>query len=182
MENLELYLKLLGIAVAIVIILFGFLKRKKNVNVTGATLGPLNLEFSEKKVAVISIISSPIAACRRERLTPPLKVKIMDDEQHVLKERTVRLEVYGEEGLVSSRKLSGVLRKNSDNNGNVIFDNISIDSTGVFKIFIVCEEQQICTEDIDILPPGLSIDFWNYKVGSLEYEDRLNRILRFKTR
>ena len=50
-----------------------------------------------------------------------------------------------------------------------------------FKIFIICEKQQVSTDDIDILPPGLPIDFWNYQIGSSEYEERLDRILRFKT-
>ncbi|MEN7440439.1 hypothetical protein ABFO11_14255 [Anaerostipes caccae] len=181
MENLELYLTIAGIVVAIIVILWIILRRRKNVNVTGASIGPLNLEFSEKSVEDISILSSPLAACRNERLTPPLKVKLMDEEQHILKNRKVRLEIYGENGIVSARKISGALTRNSDNDGIAIFDDLALDATGTFKIFIICEKQQISTDDIDILPPGLPIDFWNYQVGSPEYEERFDRILRFKT-
>lgn len=181
MEKLELYLTIVGIVVAIIVILWIILWRRKDVNVTGASIGPLNLEFSEKSVEDISILSSPLAACRNERLTPPLKVKIMDEEQHILKNRKVRLEIYGENGIVSARKISGALTKNSDNDGITIFDNLALDATGTFKIFIICEKQQISTDDIDILPPGLPIDFWNYQVGSSDYEERFDRILRFKT-
>lgn len=181
MENLELYLTIAGIVVVIIVILWIILRRKKDVNVTGASLGLLNLEFSEKNVEIISIVSSPLAACRNERLTPPLKIKLMDEEQHILKNRKVKLEIYGESGIVSARKISGALTKNSDNDGVAIFDNLVIDATGTFKIFIICEKQQVSTDDIDILPPGLPIDFWNYQVGSPEYEERLDRILRFKT-
>lgn len=181
MENLELYLTIFGIVLVIIVVLWIALRKKKNVNVTGASIGPLNLEFSEKNVEVISIISSPLAACRNELLTPPLKVKLMDEEHHILKNRKVRLEIYGENGIVSARKISGILTKNSDNDGIAIFDNLIINATGVFKIFIICEKQQVSTDDIDILPPGLPIDFWNYQIGSSEYEERLDRILRFKT-
>lgn len=83
--------------------------------------------------------------------------------------------------MVSARKISGTLTKNSDNDGIVIFDNLVIGATGIFKIFIISGQQQVSTEDIDILPPGLPIDFWNYRIGSSEYEERLDRILRFKT-
>lgn len=181
MENLEIYLTIFGVIAAIIITLWIILRRKKKVNLTGTSLGPLNLEFSEKSVEIVSILSSPIAACKNERLTPPLKVKLMDEEKHILKNRKVKVEIYGEHGLVSARKLSGVLTKNSDNDGIAIFDDLAIDATGIFKIFIICEKQQVSTDDIDILPPGLPIDFWNYQVGLPEYEDRLNRILRFKT-
>lgn len=181
MENMELYLTIFGLVVVITAILWIILRRKKKVNVTGASLGPLNVEFSGKSVEVISILSSPMAACRNERLSPPLKVKIMDEEQRILKNRKVKLEIYGENGLVSARKISGTLTKNSDNDGIAIFDNIVIDATGTFKIFIICEKQQVSTDDIDIFPPGLPIDFWNYQVGLPEYEERLDRILRFKT-
>ena len=91
MENLELYLTIAGIVVAIIVISWIILRRRKDVNVTGASIGPLNLEFSEKSVEDISILSSPLAACRNERLTPPLKVKLMDEDQHILKDRKVRL-------------------------------------------------------------------------------------------
>lgn len=180
MENLELYLTIAGIVVVIIVILWIILGRKKDVNVIGASIGPLNLEFSEKSVEIISILSSPLAACRNERLTPPLKVKLMDEEQHIIKNRTVKLEIYDENGIVSARKISGTLTKNSNNDGIAIFDNLVIGATGIFKIFIICGKRQVSTEDIDILPPGLPIDFWNYQVGSPEYEERLDRILRFK--
>lgn len=181
MENLELYLTIVGIAAVIIVIIWIILRRNKEANVTGASIGPLNLEFSEKSVEVINILSSPLAACRNERLTPPLKVKLMDEEQHIIKNRKVKLEIYDENGMVSARKISGTLTKNSDNDGIVIFDNLVIGATGIFKIFIISGQQQVSTEDIDILPPGLPIDFWNYRIGSSEYEERLDRILRFKT-
>lgn len=181
MENLELYLKIVGIVTAIFIILFIILRKKNHIKASGVNLGPLGLEFSEKSVEFINILSSPFVACKNEHLTPPLKVKLMDEEQHILKNRKVRLEIYGEKGIVSERKISGALTKNSDNEGIAIFDDLAIDLTGNFKIFIMCEKQQVSTDSIDILPPGLPIDFWNYHVGSPEYEDRLDRILRFKT-
>lgn len=180
MENLGIYLTMAGIFVAIIVILWISVREKKDVTLSGANLGPLNLGISEKSVEVISIISSPIAACRNERLTPPLKVKLMDGKQRIIKNHKVRLEIYNERGIVSARKISGTLTKNSDNDGIVVFDDLIIDSTGIFKIFIICEKQQVSTDDINIFPPGLPIDFWNYQVGSPEYERRLDRILRFE--
>ena len=181
MGNLELYLTIAGIMVAIIVVLWVILRRKKDANITGVSMWLINIGFSEKSVEFISILSSPLAACRNERLTPPLIIQLIDEEQHILKDRKVKLEIYGKNGMVSAKKISGTLTKNSDNDGIVRFDNLVIDATGVFKIFIICEKQQISTDDIDILPPGLPIDFWNYQVGSLEYEERLDRILRFKT-
>lgn len=181
MENLDIYLTIAGIVTAIFIILLIILRKKKHIKASGLSLGPLDLKFFEKSVEFINILSSPFAACKNEHLTPPLKVKLMDEEQHILKNRKVKLEIYGEKGIVSERKISGALTKNSDNDGVVIFDDLAIDATGSFKIFIICEKQQVSSDSIDILPPGLPIDFWNYHVGSPEYEDRLDRILRFKT-
>ena len=70
MENLDLYLTISGIVVVIIVVLWLISRKKKDVNVTGASIGPLNLDFSEKSVEVISILFSPLAACRNERLTP----------------------------------------------------------------------------------------------------------------
>lgn len=181
MENLELYLTIAGLVFAIIVILW-IIYKKKNIDITGVDIGPLSFEFSDKKVEIIRILSSPLAACRNERLTPPLKVKLMDEEQHILKNRKVRLEIYGESGMVNARKVSGALTRNSNNDGIAIFDNLVINATGTFKIYIICEKQQITTDDIDILPPGLPIDFWNYQVGSPEYEERFDRILRFRNK
>ena len=45
MENLELYLTIFGIVLVIIVVLWIALRKKKNVNVTGASIGQLNLEF-----------------------------------------------------------------------------------------------------------------------------------------
>lgn len=182
MEDVDLYITILGIVIVIIVILWIILHRKRGVNITGANLGPLNVDFSPKRVEIISLLSSPLAACKGEKLTPPLKVKIMDEEQHILKQRIVKVEIYNENGIVSVKKISGTLAKKSDNDGMAVFDDIAIKATGNFRIFIICEKQQVSTDDIDILPPGLPIDFWNYQVGSPEYEERFDRILRFKTK
>lgn len=181
MENVELYLLMFGFVVVIIIILFIIIRKNKDVKMTGASLGPLNIEFSEKSVEIISVLSSPLAACRGDKVTPPLTVKVMDEEKHILKNKKIKLEIYGENGIVSTRKISGSLTRITDNDGVAVFDDIIINTTGTFRIFILCEKKQVTTDDIDILPPGLPIDFWNYCVGSPEYEERLDRILRFKT-
>lgn len=185
MKNLELCFQIVAVCVPIMIILLIFiilLKRKDaKITLKKASIGGVELEISKKDVENISIISSPIAACRNELLTPPLKVKLLDENEQILRQRKVKLEVYGENGIVSVRKLSGTLTKYSDNDGIVTFDDLTIDATGIFTIYVICEKQQVEIDDIDIFPLGLSIDFWNFPVGSQEYEEMLDRILRFKT-
>jgi hypothetical protein len=47
---------------------------------------------------------------------------------------------------------------------------------------IQCEKKQCDTKEVDIFPPGLGIDFWNYEVGTDEYEERFTRMLMFNTK
>ncbi len=163
------------------LIAFLYVRKKNKVTMTGATLGPISFEFSDKEIEKIEILSSPIAACKHDIITPPLKVRVYDEDQHMLKERKIKLEIYGENGLVSERKLSGTLTKKTNENGIAVFDDIVFNITGSYIICILCENKQINTDYIEIIPPGLPVDFWNYSVGSHEYEERFSKILRFNT-
>lgn len=171
----------LTIIIGVVIVIFVIMQRRKNVDVTGVTLGPVNLEFLEKDVEVIDVLSTPIASCKGELITPVLKVKVMDENNQIIEGKKVKLEIYNESGLLSTRKISGALTKKSDMNGIVIFDDLVIKETGSFKIYIISDKKEVTIDEIDVFPPGLAIDFWNYKVGTSEYEERLDRILRFKS-
>ena len=70
----------------------------------------------------------------------------MDEEQHILKNRKVKLEIYGEGGMISARKISRALTKSSDNNGIAIFDNLLIDVTGTFKILLYVRNNKFLQE------------------------------------
>lgn len=133
-----------------------------------------------KSVDDISVLSSPIAACRGEPLTPPLIIKVMSEEQEPLEGKLVSIEIFWENELMSVRNVLGTLKHETNDEGIASFEDIVIRKTGHIKIFVKCGEKEISTDDIEIFPPGLPIDFWNYKVGSPDYEERFDRILRFK--
>ena len=147
-----------------------------------STLIPIdsNVEIvktSNKKVGKIDILSCPIAACRNERLTPELKVKLLDSDGNIIKNRKVRIEIHGENGIQSIQKMSGTFSKETNDDGIAMFDDLTIMQTGVFEIHISSGSTTIETDEIDIHLPCLPVDFWNWPIGSDEYEERLNRAL-----
>lgn len=187
----DVFIYLLEIIAVIFFIYFIHLHKKKKIKIKNAKLGPFDLEFSDieneeienikKEVEFTDIISMPIAACKNEVLTPPLQIKILDSENNIIKNCSARLEIYGESGLLSSKNISGTISKTSNCEGIVSFDDIHINATGAFIFVIEIGNKEITTDEFNIFPPGLPVDFWNYTVGTPEYESRLERILRFKT-
>lgn len=179
MEYVDL-VKFIISLVALAVIAFIILKKKKRLKLTGLNIGPFSTEITEKEVFVekVEILSSPIAGCAGEVLSPPLKIQIRDVSGYPVKNKKVRLELFDESGLLSSKSYSGQTSKISNNNGVVIFDDLTPKKTGRICIFVCVDTLEERTEDIDILPPGLNLDFWNEPIGSEKYEEKLNRALR----
>lgn len=167
------------LAVAICIA-FLVLRKKKRLKITGFNFGPISTEVSDKEVVAdkIEIISAPIAGCAGEVLSPPLKVRLYDLRGLYIKNKKVRIEIYNESGLMSSRNFSGKSSQFTDNKGIAEFGDLVLKKTGKFCIIAIVDEIEEKTEDIDILPPGLNLDFWNEEVGSPQYEEKFDRALR----
>lgn len=157
-------------------------KLKKYFNIkAGVSAGPISVEIENRdiKAEAIKINNAPIIACVGTKLSPPLSVKIVDADGLSLKRKSARLEFYNDGRLMSTQKIKGTLSKKSDNNGNVIFDDIIIEQTGSVLITITVDALEVTTEVLKILPPGLEVDFWNEKVGSSRYEEKLDIVLQF---
>ena len=171
-----------GLAIlAVIIVVIVALRRGKVIEVTDVNLGPFSAKINEKTTNVdkIEIISVPIAACAGEVLSPPLKLLLKDNEGSPIVSKKARLEIYNENGLISAQNYSGRISAFSDANGVVVFDDLVLSRTGRIQIYILADNITEHTDDIDIFPPGLSIDFWNEPVGSEMYEVKLERALRF---
>ncbi len=152
----------------------------------GVNIGPFSAEIVEDDAHVdvdvqvdqIEIQSSPIAGCVAEVLSPPLKIKLQDFNGHPVENKKVRIDIFDENGLLSSKSYSGKKSGLSDHNGIVIFDDLTLHKTGNIQISILVDSLEARTENIDILPPGLNVDFWNEAIGSLQYEEKFDRALR----
>lgn len=144
-------------------------------------IGPVKLEVDSKKVKVdiIDIIESPIAGCEGGKISPPLKVRLNDVEGYPVKSKSVHIEFYDDEGLMSTRLISGNFSKLSDVTGTIIFDDIIVKKTGNITILLCVDGVEATSESIQILPPGLELDFWNELVGSPEYEKKFDRAIQF---
>lgn len=180
MEYIDLITSIFFGIIAIVVIVYLVFFKKKNVKLKGINIGPFSAEIDKKEVAVerIEIMSMPIAGCAGELLSPPLKAVLLDTNNFPVKDKKVRIELVDENGVISSKNYLGRSSMVSDINGIVEFKDIVIKKTGRICIFILVDELEEKTEDIDVLPPGLNLDFWNETVGSPQYEEKLDRALR----
>lgn len=180
MEYFELVKPILiSLGVAVVLI-FVVLRKKRHVKLKEINFGPFSAEITEENVSVdkIDLQSSPIAGCVGEVLSPPLKIRLQDSNAYPVKNKKVRIELFDENGLLGSRNYCGKTSKISDQNGLVVFDDLVLKKTGRICIFVCVDGIETRTEDIDVLPPGLNLDFWNETIGSPQYEEKLNRALR----
>lgn len=180
MEYFDLVKNIVVVLVAIAVILFIVLRKKKRIKLTGVNIGPFSTEIVEEKVSVekIELQSTPIAGCAGEVLSPPLKIRLQDSSGYPVKNKKVRIEIFDENGLLSSKNYCGQTSKLSNNNGIMVFDDLILKKTGRICIFIYVDSLETKTEDIDVLPPGLNLDFWNEAIGSPQYEEKFNRALR----
>ena len=144
-------------------------------------MGPFTAKITEKIecVDIIELLSVPLAGCAGEILSPPLKILLRDSAGVPITAKKIRLEFYNENGLLSSKNYSGKISAVSDTNGVIVFDDLVFKKTGQVQIHIPVDNIIEVTDDIDIFPPGLNIDFWNEVVGSEIYEEKLDRALRF---
>lgn len=180
MKSFDLVKTIIVGLVAITAIVFIVLRKKKRIKLTGVNIGPFSAEIAENEVSVdkIELQSTPIAGCVGEVLSPPLKIRLQDSSGYPVKNTKVRIELFDENGLLSSKNYSGQISGLSDNNGILVFDDLILKKTGRICIFIYVDTLETRTEDIDVLPPGLNVDFWNESIGSPQYEEKLNRALR----
>lgn len=180
MEYFDLVKTILVGLVAIVVITLIVLRKKRQVKLNSISLGPFSAEIIEENVSVdkIDLQSTPIAGCVGEVLSPPLKIRLQDSNGYPVKNKKVRIELFDENGLLSSKNYCGQTSKTSDQNGFIIFNDLILKKTGRICIFICVDGIETRTEDIDVLPPGLNLDFWNEVIGSPQYEEKLNRALR----
>lgn len=180
MEYIDVIVTVVSILIAIVIIIFIILKGKK-VKISDVSFGPVTAKITEKieYVDKIELLSVPLAGCAGEILSPTLKILLKDSDGRPITAKKIRLEFYNENGLVSSKNYSGKISAVSDINGVIEFDDLVLKRTGQFQIHIPVDNIIEVTDEIDIFPPGLNIDFWNEVVGTEKYEEKLNRALRF---
>lgn len=180
MEYLDVIITMISILIASVIIIFMLLKGKK-VKISDISFGPVTAKITEKIECVdkIELLSVPLAGCAGEILSPPLKILLRDNTGAPITAKRIRLEFYDENGLLSSKNYSGKISAESDKNGVIVFDDLVLKKTGQVQIYIPVDNITEITEDIDVFPPGLNIDFWNEIVGSEIYEEKLDRALRF---
>lgn len=193
MEYLE---TVFGIILAIVVVVVYFIFKKKKLRLNEINVGPFSWEFddvekesqyaekndeNENHTERIEIVNMPIAGCVGKELSPSLKIRLWDMESHPVKNKKVRIELYDERGLLSYGSYQGQVSKCSDENGSAEFDGIILQKTGRICILIFVDELEEKTEDIDIFPPGLDIDFWNEAIGTELYEKKLDRALRLSS-
>lgn len=180
MEYVDVIITAVSILIAAVIIIFIVLKGKK-VKISDVSFGPVTAKITEKIECVdkIELLSVPLAGCAGEILSPPLKILLRDSAGAPITAKKIRLEFYNENGLLSSKNYSGKISALSDTNGVIVFDDLVLKRTGQVQIHIPVDNIIEVTDDIDIFPPGLNIDFWNEVVGSEIYEEKLDRALRF---
>lgn len=175
---LNLLIVLIPIAIATIVLIF--LRKKKKIKLTGITLGPFSTEIETRDIFVdkIEILDIPIASSVGEVLTPPLRIRVCDANGHPVKKKRVRLEIFDENGLLTAKSFIGQTSKLSNRDGIISFDDITLSKTGRYSIFICVDTLEEKIENIDVFPPGLSLDFWNETVGSPQYEEKLDRALR----
>lgn len=178
LEHIDIIITGIGL-VMVAVILIVFIIKHKNIKVNGGEILGVQFGIEEKMVDEIQVISTPIAACKFEKLTPNLKVKVMDNNKNGIQWKKVRLEFYNNLGLMNIKNISGDLVKYSDEHGCVEFNNISLKESGRIKIYIISDDIEQPIDTVDIFPPGLSIDYWNETIGTEEYKDKLHRILNF---
>ena len=180
MEYIEVIVAGISLLLAVIITICAKLKGKE-VEVKSVELGPLTASISRKVQCVdrIELISVPIAGCADGILSPPLKILLRDIEGKPVTSKRIRLEFHDENGLLSFQNYSGKISAISDKNGIVVFDDLLLRQTGQVQIHIPVDNIMEVTDDIDIFPPGLNLDFWNEEVGTREYEEKLDRALRF---
>lgn len=167
-----------GVVITVAIILYFFIKHK-SVHIKGGEILGVQFDIEEKEVERLQIISTPIAACKGEILTPYLKIKVLDKTGNIIEGKKVRLEFYNNLGLMSIKNISGDLVKYSDKSGCVEYDNISLKESGRIEIYIISDNIEQSIDSVDIFPPGLPVDYWNETVGSEQYKSKLERILNF---
>lgn len=180
MEYFDLVYTLVILAFFMIAVIVIMVRKKDEVKFTGLSIGPFTAEITEKKVSVekIELLSVPIAGCAGELLSPPLRIRLQDSSGNSVKNKKVRIELFNEDGLISSKNYCGKMSKLSDDRGIVEFDDLTLKKTGRVCIYIYADTLESRTEDIDVIPPGLNLDFWNEKVGSPQYEEKFNRALR----
>lgn len=168
-----------GIVIIVAVIILAIWKKKK-AKIKGISIGPLSVDIyeDEKTTEEIEILSVPIAGCANEQLSPPLRIRLKDINGCPVLNKKARIEIYDENGLVSSKCYCGKSSQISDNNGYIEFNDLVLKKTGRICMLIIADTLEEKTEDIDILPPGLNVDFWNEPIGSPQYEEKLNRALR----
>lgn len=190
MEYADIIIWAISFFVAVIVIIL-FLTKGKKIKIKDVSIGPITATFGEepKKVVKekvvkenvdkIEFLSVPLAGCAGEILSPPLKILLKDSTGMPITKKKIRLEFYNENGLLSSNNYYGKISAESDKNGVIVFDDLIIKKTGQVQIHIPIDNIDEVTEDIEIFPPGLNIDFWNEKVGTERYEEKLDRALRF---
>ena len=178
MEVLSVLVGILPVLIGLIALLIFAIWGKKRLKLNTIGVGPFHAAIKEFPVEKIEFLSVPMAGCAGELLSPPLKIRILDIKEHPVKKKIVRLELYNEQGLLSSKNYSGQTLELSDDNGIVEFNNLILKRTGRICILICVDNLEEKTDDIDIFPPGLSLDFWNEQVGSPQYEEKLTRALR----
>lgn len=182
LEYIGIIITVVGLIIAVVFII----KNRKKIKISGGEIFGIGYtidEMQEKKlVEKIKIIRTPIAACSGEPLTPNLKIKVLDNTGASIAGKKVKLEFYDNLGLMNIKDISGELVRFSDECGCIEFNNICIYKSGYIKIFVVSDEIEQSVDLVEIFPPGLSIDYWNEKVGTKEYKVKLDRVLQFHER
>lgn len=185
MEYADIIIGVISFFVAVVVIILFLIKGKK-MKIKDVSIGPITATFDEEpkkivkeNVDKIEFLSVPLAGCAGEILSPPLKILLKDSAGMPITKKKIRLEFYNENGLLSSNNYYGRISAESDKNGVIVFDDLIIKKTGQVRIHIPIDNIDEVTEDIEIFPPGLNIDFWNEKVGTEMYEEKLDRALRF---
>lgn len=176
---MDIIITSIGIILVVAIAIGCFLIKHKNVKIKGGEILGVQFDIEEKQVDKFQVISTPIAACKGEILTPHLKVKVLDNNGNGIKGKKVRLEFYNSLGLMSIKNISGDIVKYSDNTGCVEYDNISLKESGLIEIYVISDNIEHPIDSVDIFPPGLPIDYWNETVGSEQYKIKLERILNF---
>lgn len=179
MENVNLVISIVFLAVSVIVILW-MLIRKKSVKLTSVDVGPFSVEITKKETPVdkIEIIDMPIAGCSGEVLSPPLRIDLQDINGCPVKGKIARIEFFDEGRLLSSKNYQGKTSGVSDGYGIIAFNDLILKKTGRVCISILVDSLEAKTEDIDIFPPGLNLDFWNEPIGTPVYEEKFDRALR----
>lgn len=165
------------IIIAIIVIVILAKKKGKHFRLKKINIGPFETVLEEDQptlvpVHSIAILRQPASVSGNPAILNTLKVRVYDRNGNPLRNKLVTVSIDGKED-ETERYITGQLCKKSDENGYVIFSDISVLRRGSFYLTFHADNVTAKARPFDVMPPGLDTNFENKEFGSEEYIDTL---------